>query len=578
MSTTTTEPQRSSQKSRTITSKSDCVGLVSRGVPSSQPLLRASATWTQDAQSPVVNGAPHFVATGGAQTLHLFLGSRGWQIAPDLDSSVAYAIAPGVTAAHPNTVRQGEWQLPTEPNGGWAAHNEFHVSAEGPNSEAHPFRIDDIGADFFMRVKTTKLVWFIDPTTGEVVHSGAKNAGVRARPGKRYCPLCTTCFSANNFVSQHVKNLHTPPPPSAPAVLVDGDAGALLYWKVECCPAGAMPVAFAVQYSDDNGHSWQVAIANTGSADPRARIAALQLGRAYLFRVAIIGLAATGAYSPPSQPFFAVAGAPPANVALLDTAPAQPAAPSSAPPAPPAAADFRASPLEVVAKMNASLVQLTPQPHETAALVVAPVATPVVVAQAARPSPVRAELLLPERLHTQRSDVSDFYERSSTSGLPSLKRKASFADSLTPALAEYLDLEIDKVLAESSADFGYAELIGDRVELKLSIPVPKGLGASTPTASADDCPRELQPPPAKRQKSDEASSLEPPPPLSTPATPPLSPLSAPVPSLLALGEIPSTAKEVGMMGMMMMPVHSHASSRASSHGVEMPVPPVSPLF
>merc|ERR1719240_2080330 len=96
-----------------------------------------------------------------------------------------------------------------------------------------PFHIEDIGADFFMRIRTTKLVWYVDPTTGEVVHSGAKNAGARARPGKRYCPLCCQCFSANNFVSQHLKNLHTPEAPSAPTVHADGDAGAVLSWTSE---------------------------------------------------------------------------------------------------------------------------------------------------------------------------------------------------------------------------------------------------------------------------------------------------------------------------------------------------------
>ena len=78
---------------------------------------------------------------------------------------------------------------------------------------------------------------------------------------------------------------------------VDGNAGALLSWKADGGSAGAQPTAYTVQFSDDGGMTWQVAIAHTGSADPRARIAQLMLGRAYLFRVASIGLAATGAYS-----------------------------------------------------------------------------------------------------------------------------------------------------------------------------------------------------------------------------------------------------------------------------------------
>lgn len=483
------------QKARSVTAKTDSIGLVSRGVPNTQPLLRAAAQWLLDAQRPLVNGAPHFVASGGgAQPLHLFHGSRGWQIAPDLDAAVAYAIAPGVTAAHPNTIRQGEWQLPTEPSGGWAAHPEFHVSAEGPNTEERPFRMEDIGADFFVRVKTTKLVWFYDPSTGEVVHSGAKNAGKGARPGKRYCPLCCTCFSANNFVSQHIKNVHTPPPPSAPVVLVDGDAGALLQWKPDYGCASAQPSSYAVEFSDDGGLLWQVAIANTGSADPRARIAALVLGRSYLFRVATIGLAATSIFSAASEPFVAMQAAPPAEIAgLLDSSLGTASRPLP-------------SPMATVLKMNASLASLMTEPSladATAPVDVHPVASPFVVMPT--PSPA-CTVAVSERAAEPAARVA-----------PSLKRKASFGDGLTPALQEYLDLEIDKVLAESTADFTQAELIGDQIEIKLSIPVPKGLGPrETPDESASL-------PPAKRAATAAAPSVAAP---SPPLTPPLSPMHA----------------------------------------------------
>ena len=105
--------------------------------------------------------------------------------------------------------------------------------------------------------------------------AGAKSAGAKGKPGKRYCPLCQQCFSANNFVSQHLKNLHTPPPPTAPAVASDGQGGALLTWKVETCPPGAMPVGYQLESSTDNGASWEVLVEDTGSAEPRARLTSL---------------------------------------------------------------------------------------------------------------------------------------------------------------------------------------------------------------------------------------------------------------------------------------------------------------
>lgn len=541
------EPTRA-PKSRSVTVATDSVSLVSRGVPSSQPLLRAGAVWELDARQPSVRGAPHFVAQGGQQELHLFMGTRGWQIAPDLDASVAYAIAPGGHAAHPNTVRQGEWHLPTDPEGAWAAHADFHVSVEGPNTEDKPFRIDQIGADFFLRIKTTKLVWFVDPISGEVMHSGAKNAGVIARPGKRYCPLCCQCFSANNFVSQHIKNLHTPAVPTTPNVVAEGDGGALLWWAADGCAPGAQPSAFSVQYSDDGGSTWRTAIANTGSADPRARIAALTIGAKYQFRVAVIALATMGPYSAASAPFAATAGAPPAEVGRAQQGGLRPTTPERADPAA-AIASASATPVllaaaacaarqqydapeDVVARMNASLSEMTP---------------PTAMATGSRCAPclggAAAELSVPADAAAPRAQPTPMPTPSKRAEL-SLKRKQSFSDNLPPSLQEFLDHEIDRVLAESSADFQHAELIGDQLELKLSIPVPKSLSKelsmssnfSASALSSDPIAElaaglELQPPRKKHAMMTiaECASLAPSPPLTPPISP--TPASALVTSL-----------------------------------------------
>ena len=280
--------------------------LRSTGAPSDQPLL--ACDWIRDKEEPLCNGAVHYVSTGKASPsppLHLFKGKKGlWQIAPEVDAAVAYAVAKS-PAAHPNTVVEGEWLVPTPPDGSWQLHKDFHLRHDGPNTEAQPYDMDDLGADFFLRVKNNKLIWYVDPATGETMHSGAKAAGSKDKPGQRYCPLCRKCFSANNFVSQHLKNLHTPPNPGAPLCAADANGGAVLTWQVPTCPQGARPIGYAVQFSLDHGATWTTAVENTGSPEPRARIepASLIGGRSYTFRVAIHTLACLGAYSSASTPF-----------------------------------------------------------------------------------------------------------------------------------------------------------------------------------------------------------------------------------------------------------------------------------
>lgn len=272
--------------------------LVSKGAPADHAKLNVE--WQVDAAEPDVHDRPHFVNERG--TLHLYHNTNGmWTIAPEVDAGIAYAIARS-TALHPNTIRAGEWQLPGRTE--WMNCPSFKVAAEGPNTEEFPYDVHaDLGDDFFLRMRTTKVVWFRDPATNEVVHSGAKAAGNSKKLGKRYCPLCHQCFSANNFVSQHVKNMHTPPAPSTPMCYPDGKGGVHLVWRADDFPQMALPLSFFVQFSVDGGEKWSTGIEDTQSADTRAHISTLSPHLTYIFKVGANGIAAHGRLSEPSLPF-----------------------------------------------------------------------------------------------------------------------------------------------------------------------------------------------------------------------------------------------------------------------------------
>lgn len=261
---------------------------------------RLNTVWTRDALKPDVNNHPHF--TSSATALHLFRTTDGlWIIARDIDGAFpkdAYAIARS-GALHPNTIRNGEWNLPAAT--GWHPCRNFKTSTEGTSSENAPFDLfDDLGGDFFVRVHSTKAVWFKDPSTGDIMHSGAKAAGLTRKPGKRYCPQCAQCFSANNFVSQHVRNLHTPTAPTPPQVAADGTGGVRLQWRIEGCAEAAQPVSYAVQSSTDGGHTWTTEVEDTKSIEPRAHIMVLEKCRTYMFRIAAYSIATLGPWSEPS--------------------------------------------------------------------------------------------------------------------------------------------------------------------------------------------------------------------------------------------------------------------------------------
>jgi hypothetical protein len=76
------------------------------------------------------------------------------------------------------------------------------------NSSANPMSMLELGIDFFVSIKVSRPVWFICPMTNRVWHSGTKKDKETLQPGKRYCHMCMECFSANNFVSQHLKTMH----------------------------------------------------------------------------------------------------------------------------------------------------------------------------------------------------------------------------------------------------------------------------------------------------------------------------------------------------------------------------------
>jgi hypothetical protein len=164
--------------------------LVPHGVPCELPHL--SCSWVRDTKQPLVNGAVHYVSVGPksvgpksaamhlfkgksdgpkSAAMHLFKGDGQWTIAPTTaPSSVRVAVARSA-ARHPNTVRPGEWVMLAKRDDSPIAAQAFHLRHDGPNTEEHPFSLDDIGFDFFVRVRTNKLQWFVDPATGDCMHS-----------------------------------------------------------------------------------------------------------------------------------------------------------------------------------------------------------------------------------------------------------------------------------------------------------------------------------------------------------------------------------------------------------------------
>ena len=113
-------------------------------------------------------------------------------------------VAESVNASHPLTV----------PNGGWyffvdgipVKSDTFKFTICNFDDPSNPYSMEDLGDDFFIYVRLTKIIYWVNPVNNCVEHSGAKKKGERL--GRRWCPYCRLSFSANNFHSQHIKNMH----------------------------------------------------------------------------------------------------------------------------------------------------------------------------------------------------------------------------------------------------------------------------------------------------------------------------------------------------------------------------------
>lgn len=131
----------------------------------------------------------------------------GWQVIDREGTAVARA---ATHALHPTTVHVGEWML--YDGGEWKCTDLRFVHRPLQTSRENPITLDELGFDYFLRHKPTKPIWFVDPITGETVHSGSKRMRYDEAPGVRYCPLCRCCISSNNYVTQHMRILHPEQP------------------------------------------------------------------------------------------------------------------------------------------------------------------------------------------------------------------------------------------------------------------------------------------------------------------------------------------------------------------------------
>lgn len=193
---------------------------------------------------------------------------------------------------HPATVGSSMWALCID--GEWRDAPDFEMATVGPNTEEHPYLMEELGLDFFMRVQTTRrVVWFECPATGNVYHSAAKPGGLggRSKPGKRFCSLCSKCFSANNFQSQHLSNLHRPSQPFHLRATRDKDV-VHLAWDP---PSQGVDISgYRVNFSLDSGRTWRTAIDDTLTPRPEAVISNLSDGVGYCFTVAALNFAGHG--------------------------------------------------------------------------------------------------------------------------------------------------------------------------------------------------------------------------------------------------------------------------------------------
>lgn len=169
-------------------------------------LAHLNRLWVRCAEHPTLNGRSHYVSCEDDMQAHIVWADGIWMLADgDLPYMLMYAISAS-PALHPNTILPGEWLAQAVWPGGWTRLDDFAVQADMTlSSPERPLRLDDVGVDLFLRRALAYPVWFVDPTTGDVQCSSAKAS---AAPGRRFCAICDRAYSANNFVSQHMRKVH----------------------------------------------------------------------------------------------------------------------------------------------------------------------------------------------------------------------------------------------------------------------------------------------------------------------------------------------------------------------------------
>ena len=96
--------------------------------------------------------------------LTLVYHSSCWVILNHKNIIIAYACS---FASHPLSTRSNEWIFI-----GYKYHKfKFQIHS---NTCQTPYELEDIGEDYFMRVSSSTVIWWRDPNTDEIEHSGAK--------------------------------------------------------------------------------------------------------------------------------------------------------------------------------------------------------------------------------------------------------------------------------------------------------------------------------------------------------------------------------------------------------------------